>query len=180
MTGEPKQTASKASRTWVYQLLPEKQSSHYTSLPAEFNPLPPTVDWEVFEKQLCDQNRKYRKFSITKRKPSHATTESTLFAVSKDEWNIKEGTGKFMKNILYILQYVKRHLSGQSNIEQWKNQVRSLSHCRAMLIWRHQADRQLVSQSVNQSVENSIKYFFINFVATKGILGWSESLHSYT
>ena len=35
-------------------------------------------------------------------KPSHATTKSTLFAVSKDEWDTKEDTGKSMKNALYV------------------------------------------------------------------------------
>ena len=45
-------------------------------------------------------------------KPSHATTISTLFAVSKDEWETKEDTGKSMKNTLYILRYTKRHLLG--------------------------------------------------------------------
>ena len=51
-------------------------------------------------------------------KPSCATAKSTLFAVSKDEWDTKEDIGKSMKNALYVLQYVKKHLSGQSNIEQ--------------------------------------------------------------
>ena len=41
----------------------------------------------------------------------------TFFAVSRDEWNIKEDTGKPMKNALYVLWYVKKYLSGQSNIE---------------------------------------------------------------
>ena len=50
--------------------------------------------------------------------PSHATAKLTLFTVSKDEWDTKEDTGKFMKNVLYVLQYTKRHLSGQSDIEQ--------------------------------------------------------------
>ena len=45
-------------------------------------------------------------------KPSCATTKSTLFAVSKDEWDTKEDTGMSMKNALYILRYAKRHLSG--------------------------------------------------------------------
>ena len=45
-------------------------------------------------------------------KPSHAITKSTLFAVSKDEWDTKEDTGKSMKDALYVLQYTKRHLSG--------------------------------------------------------------------
>ena len=51
-------------------------------------------------------------------KPSCATAKLTLFAVSKDEWDTKEDTGKSMKNVLYILRYAKRHLSGQSDIEQ--------------------------------------------------------------
>jgi len=44
--------------------------------------------------------------------PSHATTKSTLFAVSIDEWDTKEDIDKPMKNALYILQYAKRHLLG--------------------------------------------------------------------
>ena len=53
-----------------------------------------------------------------KGKPSHATTKSTPFAVSQDEWDTKEDTGKSMKNALYILQYAKTHLLGRSDIEQ--------------------------------------------------------------
>ena len=41
------------------------------------------------------------------RKPSRATTKSTLFAVSKDEWDTKEDTSKSMKNALYVLQMPK-------------------------------------------------------------------------
>ena len=52
------------------------------------------------------------------RKPSRATTKSTPFAVSKDEWDAKEDTGKSMKNALYVLRYAKRHLLGQSDVEQ--------------------------------------------------------------
>ena len=37
-------------------------------------------------------------------------TKSTLFTVSKDEWNTKKDTGKSMKNALYVLQYAKWHL----------------------------------------------------------------------
>ena len=53
-----------------------------------------------------------------KGKPSHATAELTLFTVSKDEWDTKDDTGKSMKNVLYVLQYAERHLSGRSNVEQ--------------------------------------------------------------
>ena len=46
-------------------------------------------------------------------KPSCATTDKlTSFTVSKDEWDTKDDTGKSMKNELYILRYVKRHVSG--------------------------------------------------------------------
>ena len=44
--------------------------------------------------------------------------KSTLFAVRKDEWDTKEDTGKSMKNALYILRYAKRHLLGQSDVQQ--------------------------------------------------------------
>ena len=51
-------------------------------------------------------------------KPSRAIAKATLFAVSKDEWNTKEDTGKSMKNALYVLRYAKRHLSGRSDVKQ--------------------------------------------------------------
>ena len=35
-------------------------------------------------------------------KPSRANAKSTLFAVSKDEWDTKEDTVKSMKNALYM------------------------------------------------------------------------------
>jgi len=35
------------------------------------------------------------------RKPSCATTKSTLFTVSKDEWNTKEDISKSLKNTLH-------------------------------------------------------------------------------
>ena len=44
-------------------------------------------------------------------KPSLAAAKSTPFAVSKDEWDTKEDTGKSMKNALYVLRYAKRHVS---------------------------------------------------------------------
>jgi len=67
-----------------------------------------------------------------------STTKLTLFMVSKDEWDTKEGTDtcKSMKN---TFNACKRHLLGWSNIKQWKNQAGSLSHCWVTLVWRHQA-----------------------------------------
>ena len=43
-----------------------------------------------------------------------------------------------MKNALYVLR-AKRHLLGRSNVKQWKNQARSPSLYRVMLVWRHQS-----------------------------------------
>ena len=51
-------------------------------------------------------------------KPSRAIAKSTLFTVSKDEWDTKEDAGKSMKNALYVLRYAKRHLLGSSDVEQ--------------------------------------------------------------
>jgi len=56
--------------------------------------------------------------SVTQRKPSCETTKLMLFAVSKDEWNTKVESGKSLKNVLDILQYAKRHLSGLSDVKQ--------------------------------------------------------------
>ena len=50
--------------------------------------------------------------------PNHT---ATLFAVSKDEWNTKEDTGKSMKNALYILRYAK----GTSRAEAMLNSEKS-------------------------------------------------------
>ena len=51
-------------------------------------------------------------------KPSCAIAKSTLFAVSKDEWDTKKDTGESMKNALYVLRYAKKHLSGRSDVKQ--------------------------------------------------------------
>ena len=51
-------------------------------------------------------------------KPSCATTKSTLFAVSKDELDTKEDSGKSMKNALYVLWNAKKHLAGQNDVQQ--------------------------------------------------------------
>jgi len=125
------------------------RSIHCPSLSAMFNSLHSSTNQEIFEKHLCNKSshyEKYRQFLITQRKPLCATTKLTLFTVSKDEWNTKEDTGKSLKNLLHILQCAKRHLSGWSDVEQWKNQARSLSRYRVTLVWRHQVVNQLVSQ----------------------------------
>ena len=68
------------------------------------------MNQELFEKHLT---MKIRMISVMQRKPSHATTKIMLnVTVSKDEWNIKEDTGKSLKNALDVLRYAKTHLSG--------------------------------------------------------------------
>jgi len=55
--------------------------------------------------------------------PSHATT---LFTISKDEWDTKESIGKSMNNTLYIMRYAK----GTSWTEVMSNsEVCSLELC---------------------------------------------------
>jgi len=51
------------------------------------------------------------------RKPSRATTKSTPFVVSKDEWDTKKNAVKLMKSALNALWCADRHLSGWSNVE---------------------------------------------------------------
>ena len=44
----------------------------------------------------------------------------SAFYVNKDEWNIKEDTGKSLKNALHILRYAKGTSEGTSNSEKIK------------------------------------------------------------
>ena len=66
--------------------------------------------------------------------------------VSEKNWNTKEDKGKTMMHVLYVLRLAKRHFSRQSNVKQWRNQVRSHIHCWVMLGWRHQWVSEWVSQ----------------------------------
>ena len=72
----------------------------------------------------------------------------------------KEYKGTVAKWYIYIVAVSagKKYISGQSNIEQCRNQPCSLSYFSATLVWRHQI--------VSQSVYYSVKYeFFLNFIA---------------
>jgi len=48
------------------------------------------------------------------------TTKLTLFVVSQDEWDTKEGPDKSMKHALCVQWHGKRYLSGWSNVKQQK------------------------------------------------------------
>ena len=69
-----------------------------------------------------------------KGKPSCAIAKLTLFAVSKDEWDTKEDTGKYMKNALYVLRYAKKAPVRMKRHRTVKNQARSLSRYQVTLV----------------------------------------------
>jgi len=75
------------------------------------------------------------------------TTKSTLFVVSKDEWDTKKDTGKSIKNALHV-QWAKGTSQAEATLNSEKHQARSLSHCCLKASGR---------QAVSQSVENSVK-----------------------
>ena len=83
-------------------------SIHCLSLSAIFDSLHSSMNQELFEKHICSKSchyEKYRRFCITQRKPSHATTKLMLFTLRIDEWNRKEDTGKSSKNALHLMSY---------------------------------------------------------------------------
>jgi len=71
---------------------------------AKPNLLHSSMNQQLFEKYLKNQGSHYEKYRkwiwMLCRKPSCATTTSTLFTVSKDKW---EDTGKSIKDALFVL-----------------------------------------------------------------------------
>jgi len=53
------------------------------------------MNQKLFERNFCNQSNHCENYM-------EATTKSTLFAMSEDEWNTKEDTSKYMKNALYV------------------------------------------------------------------------------
>jgi len=87
-----------APRSPVIQIIIRKEDA---LLPAMFNLLYSSANQQLLENNFCNQYSHYEKFwTIFVMNGSHyvPTTKSTLFAVSKDEWDTKEGTDKSMKN----------------------------------------------------------------------------------
>jgi len=54
--------------------------------------------------------RNLQTISATNRSHHMHVAKSTLFVVSKDEWDTKEGTGKSMKSTFYEQRCLKRHI----------------------------------------------------------------------
>jgi len=70
--------------------------------------------------------------SIMDRSHHIPTTKSTLFVVSKDEWDTKEGTGKSTKNALQCtcaMAWQKAPLKLKQHQTVKKSSPYSLSHC---------------------------------------------------
>ena len=67
-----------------------------------------------------------------------------------------------MMRALELQWLVKRHISGRSDVEQWRNQAHSFSGCQVTLAWRHQivsqSDSQIVSQQKNLLNKKFIKF----------------------
>jgi len=122
VTGEP-----------VYQLSSEKRSSHYTSLPAVFNSLPTSTNWEVFEKQLCNQSTQYENFLLQRGNHHMQPLNQHFFLSAKMNGTQKEGTGKSMKNALYILWYAK----GTSQVKVTSNseKIKCIALANVELCW---------------------------------------------
>ena len=116
-----------------------------------FNPLHSSTNQELFEKHLCNQNSHYENTDnfCYEGKPSRATAKLTLFAVSKDEWDTKENTGKSMKNALYVLRYAK----GTSRAEVTSNSEKIKPVALAVIELRLFED---IRRSVSQLLENSV------------------------
>ena len=65
----------------------------------------------------------------------------------------KVSFGRTMMQALELQWLSKRHVSGRSDVEQWRNQGCSYSSYRVTLVWMASV-RESVNQSVSQSVEN--------------------------
>jgi len=132
MTGEPTQTASKASHAPVYQLSSQKWSTHYTSLPAVFNLLLTSMNREVFEYVASRKIFCYKEEAIM---CNHR------IPVSKDEWNTKEGTGKWRTSAFYILRYAKSTSQAEATLNS--ESIKCVALTIVKLRWSR--GRQLVS-----------------------------------
>ena len=113
MNGEPMRTASKernGTPAINYHLKSEVSitlrcqlcSTHYTALRIK-NCLKSTSTIKEVTIKYTDDFR-------YKGKPSCTTAKLTPF--TKMNWDTKGGPDKSMKNVLYVLRYAKRHVSG--------------------------------------------------------------------
>ena len=113
-------------------------SIHY-ALSFILNSLPSNANRKLFVGELSYQNATVDDFH-NERKPSCANTKMTCYAVSRDEGNTEEDSGKSMMNVLCVLQCAKRHILGWSDVNQAHTTVLAvikfwrcdLVHCSAL------------------------------------------------
>jgi len=86
---------------------PLKDASSHVSV----NTLYSSKNQQLFEKNLCNQSSHYENYGRFLLRIETITCIPTLFMVSKDKWDAKEGIGKSMKSTFYEQQCLKRHLS---------------------------------------------------------------------
>jgi len=65
---------------------------------------------------------------------------------NEEQMRTKVSFGRIIIQAFELLWLEKKHISRQSDIEQWRNQACSLNDFWVMLVWRHQSDSQIVGQ----------------------------------
>ena len=136
MTCEPTHTASKERMVpelmSLSKCMPQlsitaskvQQPLHFTF--SYVQPVTQRYQWKtVLESSLqsTQSPRKIRTIPFYKHtvgKPCLCYRKLTPWAVSEKKWDTKEVKGKSMMHALYVLQYAKRHVSGRSNVKEWK------------------------------------------------------------
>ena len=94
------------------------------------------------------------------RKPSRTTTKLTLFTIGKDEWDTKQDTGNSIVCIA-ICQKVPLKPKRRRVVKKVKSLALAIIELRLC-----EDISQLLTQSVSQSLENSVKDIFLNSIAT--------------
>jgi len=79
-----------------------------------------------------------------------ALSKSVTYVVVEKGVELKGEQIRAMTQAVELLLLAKRHVSGPSDVEQWKNQACSLSHFCVMLVWRHQSDSQSIKKLLHK------------------------------
>ena len=108
-----------------------------------FNSLHCSINQELFEKHLCNQNIHYERFPLQR--------EAITCYCQIDIWDTKEDTGKSMKNALYVLQYAKSTSWVEATLNNEKIKPVALAVIELCL-------SEGISQSGSQSVEYSVMF----------------------
>ena len=118
------------------------QTGHYTLLSMMHN---------IYRMLQAKDNVRNTSVTTAVTKPSmKPRCGAATYAVVEKGMEYKCKFGRTMIQALDLLYLAKRHISGRSDKDQWKNQACSLSHFWVMFVWRHQSDTESVSQSVSQ------------------------------